>query len=124
MGQTESWKIEEIPQKFKEYIEAVISYDKRADMVLLSARGLDSSISNVSADGVISKSGSDAYYNYLIYLSQQAIPEQVVCADVNYAIRLNFPAQYKRGIRLGFYRPVIHRQEETAPSQRIQNSLE
>ena len=67
---------------------------------------------------------SDAYYNYLIYLSQQAIPEQVVCADVNYAIRLNFPAQYKRGIRLGFYRPVIHRQEETAPSQRIQNSLE
>ncbi len=124
MGQTESWKIEEIPQKFKEYVEAVISYDKRADMVLLSARGLDSSISNVSADGVISKSGSDAYYNYLIYLSQQAIPEQVVCADVNYAIRLNFPAQYKRGIRLGFYRPVIHRQEETAPSQRIQNSLE
>lgn len=123
LGQPETWKIEEIPQKFKEYIEAVISYDKRTDMVLLSARGLDSSISNVSADGVISKSGSDAYYNYLIYLSQQAIPERVVCADVNYAIRLNFPEQYRNGIRLGFYRPVIHRQEETTPSQRIENSI-
>ena len=123
-GQTESWKIEEIPQKFKEYIEAVILNDKRADQVLLSSKGLDSSISNVSTEGVISKSGSDAYYNYLIYLSQQAIPEQVVCADVNYAIKLNFPEQYKRGIRLGFYRPVIHRQEDTTPSQRMQNALE
>ena len=93
-------------------------------MVLLSAKGIDSSISNVSSEGIISKSGSDAYYNYMIYLTQQSIPEQVVCADVNYAIRLNFPEEYAQGIRIGFYRPAISRQEEIAPSQRMSNQKE
>lgn len=123
-GDEERWKIEEIPQKYKEFIDALLSYDKRADMVLLSAKGIDSSISNVSSEGIISKSGSDAYYNYMIYLTQQSIPEQVVCADVNYAIRLNFPEEYAQGIRIGFYRPVISRQEEIAPSQRMSNQKE
>ena len=69
-GKEERWKIETVDLKYKEYIDAIISYDKRADEVLLSSVGLDSSISSVSKDGVISKSGSDAYYNYLIYLLQ------------------------------------------------------
>lgn len=123
-GQTEEWKIEEIPQKYKEFIESLISYDKRADMVLLSSKGIDSSISNVSSDGIISKSGSDAYYNYMIYLTQQQIPEEIVCADVNYAIKLNFPEEYARGVRIGFYRPTVQRQEEQTPSQRLSNQKE
>ena len=123
-GQTEEWKIEEIPQKYKEFIESLISYDKRADMVLLSSKGIDSSISNVSSDGIISKSGSDAYYNYMIYLTQQAIPEEIVCADVNYAIKLNFPDEYARGVRIGFYRPTVQRQEEQTPNQRMSNQKE
>lgn len=123
-GTTEQWKIEPIDQKYKEYIEALISYDKRADMVLLSSKGIDSSISNVSADGTISKSGSDAYYNYLIYLMQQTLPESIICADINYAIKLNFPEEYAKGIRLGFYRPNIQRQEDTTPSQRLGNQKE
>lgn len=57
-GDIEQWKIEEVPQKYKEYIEALISVDKRADMVLLSAKGIDPSISNITSDGTISKSGS------------------------------------------------------------------
>ena len=123
-GDEERWKIEEIPQKYKEFIEALLSYDKRADMVLLSAKGIDSSISNVSSDGIISKSGSDAYYNYMIYLTQQSIPERIVCADVNHAVRLNFPNEYARGVRVGFYRPTVKRQEETAPAQRMSNQNE
>ena len=123
-GNIEEWKIEEIPQKYKEYIEALISYDKRADMVLLSAKGIDSSISNISSDGVISKSGSDTYYNYLVYLTQQALPESIICADINYAIRQNFPEEYKSGIRLGFYRPTVKRQEEVSPSNRMSNQSE
>ena len=123
-GQTEEWKIEEIPQKYKEFIESLISYDKRADMVLLSSKGIDSSISNVSSDGIISKSGSDAYYNYMIYLTQQQIPEEIVCADINYAIKLNFPDEYARGVRVGFYRPTVQRQEEQAPSMRMSNQKE
>lgn len=123
-GKPESWKIEEIPQKYKEYIEALISYDKRGDMVLLSAKGIDSSISNISSDGVISKSGADTYYNYIVYLTQQSIPESVVCADINYALRLNFPEEWKKGVRIGFFRPNVQRQEEVSPSDRLANQDE
>ena len=120
-GNLEKWIIEEIPQKYKEYIEALISYDKRADMVLLSAKGIDPSISNITSDGTISKSGADAYYNYIIYLTQQAIPEDVVCADLNFAISLNFPEKYASGIRIGFHRPSVQRQEEISPNDRLKN---
>ena len=120
-GEIEKWIIEEIPQKYKEYIEALITYDKRADMVLLSAKGIDPSISNITSDGTISKSGADAYYNYIIYLTQQAIPEDVVCADLNRAISINFPEQYRRGVRMGFHRPTVQRQQEISPSNRLTN---
>lgn len=120
-GDIEKWVIEEIPQKYKEYIEAQITYDKRADMVLLSAKGIDPSISNITSDGTISKSGSDAYYNYVIYLTQQSIPEDVVCADINRAIAINFPGKYAEGIRLGFHRPSVQRQEDISPQNRLTN---
>lgn len=123
-GTPECWKIEEIPQKYKEYIEALISYDKRGDMVLLSSKGIDSSISNISSDGAISKSGADTYYNYIVYLTQQSIPEHTVCADLNYAIRLNFPKEWAQGIRIGFYRPNIQRQEDISPDDRLANQPE
>ena len=123
-GQAEKWEINEIDQKYKEYIEALLEYDKRADMVLLAAKGIDPSISNITPDGTISKSGSDTLYNYLIYLTQQSIAEQVVCADLNYAIQLNFPEKYASGIRIGFFRPVVHRQEDTPPSQRLSSQTE
>jgi len=123
-GIEERWKIEEVPQKYKEYIEAIKMYDERADLVMLSAKGLDSSISNVSKDGVVSKSGSDAYYNYMIYLNSLTIPETVVCRDINYAIRLNFPEKYKSGIRIGFYRPTIAKQQDINPEKRMSNQEE
>lgn len=121
-GGEERWKIEEIPQKYKEFIEAMLEYDKRADEVMLSSKGLDSSISNVSKDGIVSKSGSDAYYNYMIYLNGLTIPETVVCADVNFALKLNFPEKYRSGIRLGFYRPAIARQQDVTPENRMANN--
>lgn len=121
-GDVEKWEIDEIPQKYKEYIEALITYDKRADMVLLSAKGIDPSISNITSDGTISKSGADAYYNYIIYLTQQSIPEDVVCCDLNRAIAINFPDKYAQGIRIGFHRPTVQRQEDITPSNRLGNS--
>lgn len=120
-GDIEKWEISEISQKYKEYIESLISYDKRADMVLLSAKGIDPSISNITSDGTISKSGADAYYNYIIYLTQQSIPEDVVCADLNRAIAINFPEKYTAGIRIGFHRPTVQRQENVSPSNRMSN---
>lgn len=121
LGKEQRWQIDEIPQKYKEFVEALLEYDKRADEVMLSSKGLDSSISNVSKDGIVSKSGSDAYYNYMIYLNGLTIPETVICRDVNYALRLNFPEKYRAGIRIGFYRPAIARQQDVTPENRMSN---
>ena len=115
----ERWKIETVDLKYKEYIESLITYDKRADEVLLSSVGLDSSISSVGKDGVISKSGSDAYYNYLIYLMSLTPDEEICCEPFNWAIQINFPLLYKKGYRIGFYREIPSRQEEVKPNERL-----
>lgn len=118
-GEEERWKIETVDLKYKEYIDALISYDKRADEVLLSSVGLDSSISSVSKDGVISKSGADAYYNYLIYILSLTSEDEICCEPFNLAIAINFPDLYAQGYRIGFYREVPARQEDVSPKDRL-----
>ena len=118
MGQ-EGWEFQDFPGKFKEYFDSVISYDKRADQVTLAGLGINSSITNVENDGVISKSGSDVYYNYMVYLSTLSWPEHFICQDINRAIRLNFPRAAAEGIRLGFRNEVPMRQQEVAPKDRL-----
>lgn len=120
-GHEQQWKIETIDLKYKEYIDSLIAYDKRTEEALLSSVGLDASISAVSKDGVISKSGSDSYYNYLIYI-MSLTPEDEICAEpFNLALRLNFPELYKQGYRIGFYREVPQRQEDISPKDRLNN---
>jgi len=116
----EDWEFKEIPSKYKEFIDSVIKYDERAVEVILEGKGLDASISNVAQKGVISKSGADAYYNYMIYLNSLMIPEKVCTADINYAIKLNFPGT---DVKLGFYRSIPARQSEITPSERISQNL-
>ena len=120
-GEEERWKIETVDLKYKEYITALIDYDKRADEAMLSAVGLDSSISSVTKDGVISKSGADVFYNYLIYL-MSLTPDDETCSEpFNMAIRINFPHLYAQGFRIGFYRETPSRQEEISVNNRLQN---
>jgi len=118
MGQ-EGWEFQDFPGKFKEYFESVISYDKRADQVTLAGIGINSSITNVEQDGVISKSGSDVYYNYMVYLSTLAWPEHFICQDLNRAIRLNFPEAATDGVRIGFRQEIPMRQQEVSPKDRL-----
>ena len=118
-GHEQQWKVETIDLKYKEYIEALISYDKRTEQALLSSVGLDAAISAVDKDGIISKSGSDTYYNYLIYIMSLTSEDEVCTEPLNWALRLNFPELYKKGCRLGFYREVPQRQEDTTLSQRL-----
>lgn len=120
-GYEQQWKIETIDLKYKEYIESLIAYDKRAEEALLSSVGLDASITAVSKDGVISKSGSDAYYNYLIYIMSLTPEDEICCEPFNLALKLNFPNLYKQGYRIGFYREVPQRQEDVAPKDRLNN---
>ena len=116
----EEWEFKEIPTKYKEFVDSIINYDTRSDQVILSGKGLDASISNVSKEGVISKSGSDTYYNYLLYLSQLYIPEFVCTYDINLAIKLNFPGT---DLKLGFFQHIPAKQEETPPANRLQNNI-
>ena len=118
-GHTQEWKVETIDLKYKEYIEALIAYDKRTEQALLSSVGLDAAISAVDKDGIISKSGSDTYYNYLIYIMSLTSEDEVCAEPLNWALRLNFPSLYKQGYRLGFYREVPQRQEDTTPNERL-----
>lgn len=115
------WRFEEIPMKYKEFIEGLLTNDKRADEILVAALGISPAISNISKEGVISKSGSDAYYNYLIHVSNQAIAEEIICKDINFALKLNFPEQYRQGYRIGFRLYMPPRQEETSPTDRLKN---
>lgn len=115
----ERWLIEPIDLKYKEYISALTDNDKRADKVITTAVGMDASVSNVSKDGVISKSGSDLYYNYIIYLLNLSTPERICTEPFNTALKINFPELYKEGYRLGFYINVPSRQEEVSPDDRL-----
>ncbi len=118
-GHEQRWKIEPVDLKYKEYIDALIAYDKRTEQALLSSVGLDAAISAVDKEGVISKSGSDAYYNYLIYI-MSLTPEDEICAEpLNMAMRMNFPELYRQGYRIGFYREVPQRQENISPKDRL-----
>lgn len=115
----EGWEFADFPSKFQEYFKSVIDYDKRADQVTLAGIGINSSITNVENDGVISKSGSDVYYNYIVYLNTLTYAEQFVCKEINRAIQLNFPRAVKDKIRLGFNIEIPVRQQDTTPSERI-----
>ena len=116
------WKFNDFPGKFKEYMNSVIDFDKRADQVVIAGLGISSSISNVENDGVLSKSGSDVYYNFLVYQLALTLPEYHVCKDINRAIKLNFPD--KKHIKLGLQMDIPARQSETTPSQRLPNTAE
>ncbi|SFO62136.1 hypothetical protein [Prevotella sp. tf2-5] len=120
-GHEQQWKIEPVDLKYKEYIDALISYDKRTEQALLSSVGLDAAISAVDKEGVISKSGSDSYYNYLIYIMSLTPEEEICTQPLNMAMRVNFPDLYRKGYRIGFYREVPQRQEDVSPKERLNN---
>lgn len=115
----EEWEIVEIPLQIKNFVDSILSYKKEAVNAILEGKGVDASLTNVSKDGIISQSGANVYYNYLIYLNSLQIPEEICTYDINKAIRLNFPN--KKDIKLGFYHNIPVKQQETTPSDRMTN---
>jgi len=114
----DGWTFEEMPGKFKDYIDSIITYDKRADQVILAGKGIASSITNVENDGVISKSGSDVYYNYLIYVASLTWDEYMTTKSINNYIRINWPEKWKKGVRVGFWIDIPAKLQDTTPSDR------
>ena len=114
----DGWEFKEFPGKFKEYFDSVISLDRRADQVILAGKGISSSITNVEQDGMISKSGSEVYYNYLIYIASLTLDEYFILKEINRAIHLNFPEAKKQGIKLGFWIDIPAKLQDTTPADR------
>jgi len=115
----EEWEFKEIPVKYQEFIKSIIDYDKRVVEVILMGKGLDPSISNVSKDGIFQTSGSNAYYNYLIYMNSLPFAEEFICQDINTALQLNFPRLKFDHVYLGFFRNIPERQQELPPDDRL-----
>jgi len=118
----DGWKFEDFPGKFEEYIKSVIDYDKRSDQVILAGLGISSSITNVENDGVISKSGSDVYYNYLIYVVALTLDEYLITKEINRSIKQNFPHAKSQGIKLGFWIDIPSKMDETSAADRLSNT--
>lgn len=114
----EGWEFKEFPGKFQEFFKTVLDYDKRADQVTLAGKGVPPSISGVDKDGSISNSGSEVYYNYLIYIASLVWDEYLVMKDINRAIHLNFPYTKKKKIKLGFWIDIPAKLQDTTPSDR------
>ena len=92
--------------------------------VILAGKGLDPAISNVGSEGVFNNSGAQVYYNYLVYLSSLTHAEEYCTQDINFALQVNFPKIYNQGLRVGFYRNVPQRLEETSPANRPSNNIQ
>lgn len=117
----ENWQFEEIPNKYKEFIQSVLEYDQAATKQILAGKGLSPAISNVSNEGVFN-SGSNAYYNYMIYLDSLSYAEDYIMYDLNNALDINFPDLKNKNIKLGLYREAPQRQEENPPEERMENN--
>jgi hypothetical protein len=114
----ESWEFKEIPTNYKEFMTSINDYDKRSVRVVTEGMGLDPALSNIGSEGIFSNSGSQVYYNYLVDLNSLQYAEEFILADLNSALKINFPRIYNEGFRLGLYRNVPQRLEETNPTER------
>ena len=122
-GKELAWQIEDVPLKYKEFITTLIEYDKRADEVLLSSKGVDASLSSISKDGVTSNSGANVYYNYMVYIATLYTAESVVLDALQFALKLNFPKEYESGVRIGILSlNNVQRMENTSPKDRMNNN--
>lgn len=90
--------------------------------MILEGKGVDPSISNVSKEGIFQGSGSNAYYNYIIYLNSLSYAEDYCTQDINRVLHINFPRLAQDGVKLGFFRNVPERQQDLKPEERIEKT--
>ncbi len=119
LSQYVDWIIEAVDGKIKDFVDAQIAISKRAVLEKTTGLDLHPALSNISSDGNL-PSGSELLYAFKLYLhTSTEIPERIVCKDLNYAIRANFPA--KQNIKIGFYHDTILVEEQTNPKDRVKN---
>lgn len=119
-GNPQSWKIEAIDQKIKDFIKAQIEIGNKADSATTSGMGLHPSLSNIIVGGQLS-SGSQMLYAMKMYLAADtSIPEEVIFEPINQAIEANFPG---KGLKIGFYHKVIKTEDSIPSADRMKNNV-
>lgn len=119
-GDYSGWKVTPLDKKIKDYVDAQIAIANKADSASTSGFGLHPSLSNIMVEGKMA-SGSEMLYALKAYIATEtAIPEQILFGPFNDAMEANFPGS---GLRLGFYRQIVSREEDVSPGNRVSNSV-
>lgn len=117
-GNPQTWKIDPIDQKIKEFVEAQLKISEASVSAITSGMGLHPSLSNIMVNGKLA-SGSELLYAFKLFLlSDTEIPSNTVFQALNTAISVNFPG---KGLKAGFYHTKLQRDEATSPEDRIIN---
>lgn len=114
------WKVEVLDQKVKDFIDAQVNIAKQASLETTAGFGMHPALSNISFDGNL-PSGSEQLYAFKLYLlTDNDIPESIVCRDINNAIAANWP---DKNVKIGFYHDVVISEQQTNPTERIKNTV-
>lgn len=117
-GHLQSWKIEAIDQKTKDFIDSQLKIAESSTSAITSGMGLHPSLSNVMVNGKLA-SGSELVYAFKLYLNTDTeIPSSIILEGLNQAIDYNFPG---KNIKLGFYHKSVKTEESVSSSDRIKN---
>ena len=117
-GERQSWKIEPIDQKTKDFIEGQLKIEERSTAAITSGMGLHPSLSNIMVNGKLA-SGSELLYAYKLFLATDVeIASSIILEPINQAIATNFPDS---NAKLGFYHRSVSTEESLSTSQRMKN---
>lgn len=115
------WKIEAIDQKIHDFIEAQLKVGSQADSASTSGMGLHPSLANIIIPGQLGSGSQMLYALKLFWAADTAIPESVIFEPINRAIAANWPE--KEGILMGFYRPVVQKEDNVSSQDRLTNNI-
>ncbi|MCR4565470.1 MAG: hypothetical protein K5651_05205 [Bacteroidales bacterium] len=118
-GNVQSWKVEAIDQKIKDFVESQLKIGDASVSAITSGMGLHPSLSNIMVNGKLA-SGSELLYAFKLYLhTDLEIPTSIILEPINQAIAYNFPG---KNVKLGFYHQSIQSEEALSSGQRLKNS--
>jgi hypothetical protein len=116
----QGWKIKEIKQNTKEFIQSQLLVSDESRRGLTAGLGIHQALGAAGEKGKTDSGGEqmNAIKNYLA--TGIDIPEMVVCKALNYAIKTNFPGT---SVRAGFYHVEPQREQDISPSKRFKEKI-
>ncbi|MDR2684604.1 MAG: hypothetical protein LBB53_04395 [Prevotellaceae bacterium] len=116
----QSWKIEPIDQKIKDFVEMQVKIAEQSNSATTSGMSLHPALSNIVVNGKLA-SGSEMLYAFKLYLATDTtIPEAVIFENINQCLKVNFP---KTNLKLGFYHSIVKTEDSISSSQRVKNNI-